>query len=196
MSTSISIKEQVEKQFEPCIGELKEKANNPNRQTEKGFVNEKTGSSILIRDDGTVSMAGGKYASYKLTPGGIAREVSLKSETVTNRKSLTVDEIVINNHKLNPALYEMADMVQVLDDDSTAVGALTVMGTVLVKAWEPNLKKYVLMRRQVRLPLFSPTINTVDIPAGLGISDPGYASAQINATAANDVSLTTTGATK
>ena len=38
---------------------------------------------------------------------------------------------------------------------NTSIGNLTMMGTVLVKTYEPTLKKWVLMRRQVRMPVFS-----------------------------------------
>ena len=37
-------------------------------------------------------------------------------------------------------------------------------GTVLVKAWEPTLKKYVLIRRPMRMPVFSTTLDVPDTP--------------------------------
>jgi hypothetical protein len=37
-------------------------------------------------------------------------------------------------------------------------------GTVLVKAWEPSLNKYVLIRRPMRMPVFSTTLDIPDTP--------------------------------
>ena len=41
--------------------------------------------------------------------------------------------------------------------------------TVLVKAWEPTLKKWVLIRRLARMPIFSPKLNLADSPEELDI---------------------------
>jgi hypothetical protein len=79
------------------------------------------------------------------------------------------EEVVLNNHKLNPQIYDLADMKQVYDDPDKAIGNLTMLGTVLVKAWEPNLKKYVLIRRQIRVPIFSPKLNIPDAPEFFGL---------------------------
>ena len=109
---------------------------------------------------------------YKLNyASGTAREMSFQSDTITNRKRLKTDELMINNHKLNPQLYELTDMKQLYHDPNYAIGNLTVNATVLVKAWEPNLEKWVLIRRPIRTPIF---MNAVGIPrahADMGIDD-------------------------
>jgi hypothetical protein len=37
---------------------------------------------------------------------------------------------------------------------NTVMGDLTVNSTILVKAWEPTLQQYVLIRRPARFPVF------------------------------------------
>lgn len=155
--------------FKPLLNWIKEKAKYASRGKEKGIVNKKSGSSMVIRENGNINIVSSPSAQYKLSRGGKATETSHTSETVTNRKKITADDIIINNHKLNPKLYELSDMTKVLNDDKKVVGNLTMMGTVLVKAWEPTLQKYVLIRRQVRMPLFSPVLNTPDIHPNLAI---------------------------
>lgn len=43
------------------------------------------------------------------------------------------------------------------------------MGTVLVKAWEPTLKKYVLIRRQMRTPMFSNVLDAYKLSEQLEV---------------------------
>lgn len=145
------------------VDKLKERAENADRQKEKGVINEKTGSSFLMSEDGNVSIVGSKNVQYRMSYStGHASEISTESNTVTNRKNIKTDELVLNTHKFNPQLYELTDMKQYLSDPTQAIGNLTMLGTVLVKAWEPNLKKWVLIRRIIRTPIFS---NLLDIPS-------------------------------
>lgn len=141
---------------------------------EKGLINERTKSSIVIRQNGQINLASTKYSQYKLNPSGKTVEESLESVTVTNRKKFSVDDLVINEHKINPFLYELTDMKDIssYQNDHMLVGNFTVFGTVLVKAWEPELKRYVLIRRLARMPMFSPLLNVPEINPGLNISDP------------------------
>lgn len=156
--------------LENKVDQFKDKAQYMDRTSDKGIVNPKTGSSIGIRDTGDISLASNTYAQYKLShESQSAVEVSLQSHTITNRKSIVADEILVNKHKLNPQLYELTDFKQLNGVEGSAIGNLTMMGTVLVKAWEPTLKKYVLIRRQVRIPLFSQLLNVPDSPEALGI---------------------------
>ena len=144
------------------IDRLKQRNEEPDRAYEKGVINPDTGSSLMLGKTGNVTIAASHYVQYKLNySSGTAREVSLQSDTITNRKSLKTDEVMINNHKLNPQLYELTNMKQLYHDPNYAIGNLTVNATVLVKAWEPNLEKWVLIRRPIRTPVF---MNEVDIP--------------------------------
>lgn len=126
-----------------------------------GFVNKNSKTTIVYREDGTTSQSNGKYAQYK-TDGesGVATEISLQSNTITVQKDLVAKDISVNFHKLNSQLYELTNMKQVMD---TSIGNLTMMGTVLVKTYEPTLGKWVLMRRQVRIPIFSNLLDTAVI---------------------------------
>lgn len=152
------------------LEEFKDKSKFMDRRVDKGIVNDSTGSSIGIRENGDTVIAASESAQYKLQhDNGQATEISIQSNTITNRKNIAADEMIVNNHKMNPQLYELADMKQLASDPDKAIGNLTMMGTVLVKAWEPNLGKYVLIRRQVRIPIFSPTLNLPDAPEGLGL---------------------------
>jgi hypothetical protein len=151
------------------LGEFEERARYMDRSTEKGIVNEETGSSMGIAKDGSVIFAAGTTSQYKVGHDGNVTEISLKSTEITNRKSIQTDELLINNRKLNPQIYELSDMRQLNGNPNMAIGNLTMMGTVLVKAWEPNLKKWVLIRRQVRIPMFSPMLNLADAPEEFNI---------------------------
>lgn len=47
-----------------------------------------------------------------------------------------------------------------------------MFGSILVKAWEPNLKRYMLIRRPWLGPMFGPFLNVAEVNPALGISDP------------------------
>lgn len=152
------------------LSEFKQKNKNLNRQSDVGIVNEQTGSSISIRSNGDAVIASNEHAQYKLShDNGSATEISYQSNTITNRKRVLADEIIINEHKMNPQLYELSDMKQLFNNPDQAMGNLTMIGSVLVKAWDEGLKKYVLIRRQVRIPLFSASLNIPDAPTAFDI---------------------------
>jgi hypothetical protein len=170
--TKVTIETNIPESFKPALNKLQERAENLSRASERGIINEKSGASVVARDNGQINLSSNEYAQYKLNPDGRVIEQSLESVTVTNRKKIRADEIVVNEHKLNPSLYELTDFKQVLHNPQSVVGNFCLMGTVLVKSWEPNLQRYVLIRRQVRMPMFSPMLNVPEIPEALGISDP------------------------
>lgn len=170
--TKVTVETDVPESFKPSLNKLQERSENLSRSSERGIVNEVFGASIVARDNGQVNVSANEYTQIKLNPDGRLIQQSIESVTMTNRKKITTDEIVINEHKLNPMLYELTDFKRVLDDSTSVVGNFCVMGTVLVKCWEPNLKRYVLIRRQVRMPMFSPLLNVPEIMPELGIGDP------------------------
>lgn len=163
-----------EKSASPGLYEVKDATRYLIRGEENGLVNENTHSSMVIRQNGQINLASNTYAQYKLNPSGKAIEESLESVTITNRKKYSTDDMVINEHKLNPFLYEITDMKELSChyNDKMLVGNFTMFGTVLVKAWEPELKRYVLIRRLARMPMFSPLLNVPEINSALNISDP------------------------
>lgn len=162
------------KEFSTKLSDLENKAKNLNRMTEKGLINESIGSSAIVRDNGQINLTASTSSQYKLNPNGQSIEQTLESNTISVRKNFSVNELIINNHKLNPDLYELTDFKtrDILPGQDVIIGNLCVYGSVLVKAWEPNLKRYVLIRRPVRIPMFSNKLNTPSINSGLNINDP------------------------
>ncbi|RGQ08342.1 hypothetical protein DWZ11_00345 [Megamonas rupellensis] len=162
------------KEFSTKLSDLENKAKNLNRMTEKGLINESIGSSAIVRDNGQINLTASTSSQYKLNPNGQSIEQTLESNTISVRKNFSVNELIINNHKLNPDLYELTDFKtrDILPGQDVIIGNLCVYGSVLVKAWEPNLKRYVLIRRPVRIPMFSNKLNTPSINGGLNIDDP------------------------
>lgn len=150
------------------LQEIKDRDEHPDRSEDRGIINKNGKSSMLVKSNGDINLAASLQSQYKLiSETGQTHEVSIQSTTTTVRKKMEVDEIVINDHKLNPDLYELTDMRQL--NDHSAIGNLTMYSTVLVKTWEPTLKKWVLMRRLARVPLFSPVLNLPDAPKQLDI---------------------------
>lgn len=139
------------------------------RQEDKGIINPETGAGVSINANGDINLSSSEWSQYKMSNAGVATEVSMQSNTITNTKNLRVDNLAINRHRINPALWELTDFKKIDGSNAMVVGNLTMTGTVLVKAWEPSLKKYVLIRRPVRMPLFSTTLDIPDAPENLNV---------------------------
>lgn len=157
---------------EANIKNMQNKAQFLSRNGDRGLVNESTGSSIAMRANGEINIASSKYAQYKMSPMGGATEIAIDSSTFANRRIVQADEIIINNHKLNPRLFEFGGDFKKIDldyKDGAIVGNLNMIGSVLVKAWEPNLQRYMLIRRPAMMPIFGPTLNLPHINDNLGI---------------------------
>jgi hypothetical protein len=154
------------------IDTLKDRDEQADRAYEKGVINPDTGASLILGKSGNVTVASSHNVQYKLNyASGTAREMSFQSDTITNRKNLKIDEILINGHKLNPQLYELTDMKQLYHDPNYAIGNLTVNATVLVKAWEPSLEKWVLIRRPIRTPVFMDSLGIPRAHEDMALND-------------------------
>lgn len=154
------------------VDRMKDRSLNADRADDKGFVNPSTSSSMIISGNGNVTVAASKNVQYKLNySNGQTSEISYESNTITNRKSITTDEVVINNHKLNPQVYELTDMKELFNSPTLSIGNMTVNSTVLVKAWEPTLERWVLIRRPARTPLFLNELNLAAVPEDMDIDD-------------------------
>lgn len=171
---NVTLEADPPKGFTTHLADLQVKTQNLSRMKEKGLINEKTGAALAIREEGQINLTSSLYSQYKLNPNGSSIEQTMESNTVAVRKNFNVDELTINNHKLNPSLYELTDFkrMKLPLNQEAIVGNFCVCGSVLVKAWEPNLKRYMLIRRPVRMPMFSNQLNVPEINTGLGISDP------------------------
>lgn len=154
------------------INIFKDEIENVDRTKTRGFVNERGKASALIKDNGDIILASNGTVQYKASSAtGSTTEVSYTSNTITNRKTITTDEILVNRHKLNPQLWELTDMKEFLNDPTSAIGNLKMNGTVLVKTWEPNLKRWVLIRRPMTAALFATLASEVKAPKKMGLND-------------------------
>ena len=160
--------------FSPTVREIREAAEYELRGKESGMINENSGASAVIRQNGQINLSSTKYASYKLNPTGKSIEYTLESVAVTNRRKILCNDFIINEHKMNPKLYDLTDFkeLELPTNESVIVGNFCVYGSVLTKSWDADLKRYMLIRRPVRMPMFSPLLNVPDIHQGLGIEDP------------------------
>ena len=135
---------------------------------DKGIIGE-GGASSIIKEDNIVVDAAGLY-TQRITNGnnGNITDVSLQHNVDTVRTNISCSDLLINGHKMNSYLYEITNMKQL---QGTAIGNFTVMGTVLVKTFDPNLEKWVLIRRQVRVPMFSNLLDPYNIDDRLLVDD-------------------------
>lgn len=151
---------------------LKERSSRPDRSVDKGLINPETGSSLTVNGKGNVTVASSRNVQYKMNyASGSIRETSMHKKTITNRDEIKADEIMVNGHKLNPQFYELTDMKELYYDPTYAIGNLTVESTVLVKAWEPTLERWVLIRRPMRAPLFFNKVAVPRSPLDLFLND-------------------------
>ena len=166
---SIKIQKDQKEKFLPLITRIKQRVQNMSRSTERGMVNNHAKTSFSMRDDGTINTSAGKYAQDKMSENK-TQSLSMQDVDITNSKKITADEIVVNGHKLNNLLYEYTDLKSVHNDPNKLVGGLQMQSTVLVKAWEPTLKRYVMIRRPARFAVFGPEVNIAKVPDNLSIN--------------------------
>lgn len=160
--------------FNPTQAQIQERVKYIKRGHESAIMNDTTKSSMVIRHDGQINLSSNRYTQYKLNPSGKIIESSLESVSLSNRYKIQTDDMVLNEHKLNPYLYELTDMKKLASayNNDMIVGNFCLFGSVLTKSWEMNLKRYVLMRRPARMPMFSTVLNVPEINTGLGVTDP------------------------
>lgn len=160
--------------FNTKLDEIKDKSKYIGRTTEKGFVNEEYGSSMALRENGQISLAAGKQAQMKMNPSGTVDTLGLEIVNTSNRIKYYTDELVINDHKLNPNLWELTGFksVPLQDNQFATVGNFTMAGYILVRAWDRQLGRYMMIRRPARIAPFGPRLNVADIHPALKIDDP------------------------
>lgn len=166
---TIKVKQERDPKFLPLLTRIREKVLNLSRINERGIVNKKGNSSIAMRESGDINVVASKFAQQKTSAEGKNANVSTQEITITNTKKLTIDELIINNHKFNNLLFEYTDPKMVNGDKEKIVTGLAMQATVLTKSWEPTLKRYVMIRRPARFNVFSPEINIADVPKNLSI---------------------------
>lgn len=160
-------------EFRANIEDLKNKADYGNRQSDTTIVNSDGANASVRLTDNKVNIASSQDTGMKVN-NQQQNFQSFEEKHVTNRFNLDTYEIVINGHKLNPNLWEYADMSEYKDSYQTkhAVGGLCMFGSVLCPSWDEQLHKYVLIRRLARMPIFSSKLNVPEIMKQLNIQDP------------------------
>ena len=137
---------------------------------DKGVIG-KDGATSIVKSNNIMLNYAGMY-TQRIANGDVGNitDESLQHNIKTVRANISCSDLIVNNHKMNSYLYEITNMKKMQD---TAIGNFTVMGTVLVKTYDPNLEKWVLIRRQVRVPMFSNVLNPYAIDERLSIPTAG-----------------------
>lgn len=152
------------------INQIKNKYRHIKVVSDRALVNRDMNASISMKQDGSVNIIGGDYAQIKAdSQSGLINEISIQHTVSTVQFNVSANDVTVNNHKLNSQLYELTDYKQIGKED--AIGGLTMDGYIMVKTWEPNLQKYVLIRRQARLPMFSYLLNAAGAPNNFEMED-------------------------
>lgn len=128
-------------------------------------------ASIVMKFGKAIGLSIGNDTKFSIDRGSIS-SISQTHRIKANRIYLDCDELIINGHKLNNRIIELADFRELQDKPNSIIGDFMVRGTVLVKSWEPNLGRYVLIRREIFMPLFGQSTTSVEIAPGLKIKDP------------------------
>ena len=137
------------------------------RQDDDYTINKTSGANITAKGDGSTAMVSGIYAQYKADKNtGVATEISMQSNTITVQKEIIANDIIINRHKINSQLYELTNFK---NNHGTVMGNMMMDATILVKAWEPTLQKYVLIRRPARFPVFGNILDAYVVDERLDI---------------------------
>lgn len=145
------------------------KTKNAKSTVDVGFINKESGGTLVTKQSGTTTMNSGIYAQYKCDKdSGVTTETAMQSISNTVQRELTTSDLIINRHKFNTQLIELTNIVANMD---TVMGDLTVNSTILVKAWEPTLEQYVLIRRPARFPVFGNLLDAYTIDDRLALKE-------------------------
>ena len=118
-------------------------------------------ASIVMKFGKAIGLSIGNDTKFSIDRGSIS-SISQTHRIKANRIYLDCDELIINGHKLNNRIIELADFRELPDKPNSIIGDFMVRGTVLVKSWEPNLGRYVLIRREIFMPLFGQSTTAVE----------------------------------
>ena len=128
------------------------KTKNATKGEDKGFINPLSGTTVVSKNNGSTVLNSGIYAQYKCDKdSGVCNEISLQSIANTVQRELTTCDLIINRHKFNTQFIEFTNMKKNMN---TVMGNLGIHTSILVKAWEPTLEEFVLIRRPARFNLF------------------------------------------
>lgn len=146
---------------------IKNKTGKADLTGDVGIVNPESGASIVAREDGNINLTADEYTQIKMDRSSSAiLQTSLTSITNSVIKEVNATDIKVNNHKFNNQLIELTDFRNV---NGNILGNIMMNGTVLVKTWEPNLEKWVLIRRPISTAMFSNRLNIPNTPEQLEV---------------------------
>lgn len=169
---TVKIVQDKPEKFESDLDLVKDCSDRISRDEEFGFNNAR--GNISLKRDGQISLSSCIDSQFKVSANGTIESISLNNNIKTNFFKIDADDIIVNNHKFNNKIIDLADFKQVLktewSTDICIVGGLTMLGTVLTRTWDKNLKRYVLIRRLANIPVFSPSFGTIDVHPGLQIT--------------------------
>ena len=80
----------------------------------------------------------------------------------------TVNDLIINRHKFNNQLFELTNLKANM---GTAMGDIMMQSTILVKAWDPTLEEFVLIRRPAYLHMFGNMLDGYIVDERLDIDE-------------------------
>ena len=135
---------------------------------DKGVIG-KDGATSIVKSNNIMVNSAGMY-TQRIANGDVGNitDESLQHNIKTVRANISCSDLIVNNHKMNSYLYEITNMKKL---KGTAIGNFTVSGTVLVKTYDESLGKWVLIRRQVRVPMFSNLLDPYVIDERLDVPD-------------------------
>ena len=146
---------------------IKNKTGKADLTGDVGIVNPESNASIVAREDGNINLTADEYTQIKMDRSSSAiLQTSLTSITNSVIKEINATDIKVNNHKFNNQLIELTDFRNV---NGNILGNIMMNGTVLVKTWEPNLEKWVLIRRTISTAMFSNRLNIPNTPEQLEV---------------------------
>ena len=147
------------------FNDVKNKTGQADLDGDVGFINPKSHSSIVIRDSGDINISIDEYTQVKLdkNPSAVIQN-SLSSTTNAVTQEHNFNDLIFNKHKFNNQLIDLTDFREV---NGNILGHIMLNGTILVKTWEPNLQKWVLIRRPISTAMFSNRLNLPNSPEQL-----------------------------
>lgn len=151
------------------LSETIDNVSHTNPGDDNGFVNKKTQSSVVLKKTGQISLNSGIYAQIKCDKdSGVNTENALQSITNTVQRELNISDLIVNRHKFNTQLFEFTNLKYNMN---TVMGDLGMHASILVKAWEPTLQQFVLIRRPARFPVFGHLLDAYVLDNRLEIED-------------------------
>ena len=152
------------------VAHLKDDMQTPKRSKTSGIVSKTTDSAILLDANGDIQQMSNKNTQMQTnSESSSSTDIAYEKNIVTNRYNIKTDDITLNSQKLNPYIYNMANFIQT--SDQCIQGHLNMASTVLVRAWEPTLEKYVFIRRVINMPILFPVMTSPVIDSRFDIFD-------------------------